>query len=529
MSRPIASPSPEIRATSPAPTAPPAGPDSTLHAPWRPASRHGATPPEERMISGSGRPLDVAGLGQLAEVPAEQGGEVGVDHRRRAALVLAEPRQDLVRDRDVEVRAGGRGSPRAIRRSWSGSTYEKSRQIATDSHAGRLDRGRDPLGLAVLERLDRRRPARRAHGRRSGRRGRRAAGASARTAGRATGRSWRPISSRSSNPAVATSAVRAPRSSSSALVPTVIPWTRRATAAGSERAAPSTASTAAITPAASSPGVVGAFAVNSSRPVERDRVGEGPADVHSEQHASKPKRPGSERPGRPAEPLTTGPAGPVPIAAPSRRRRVTPVEVPYQRAPASATKSLTRSRRRPAPRRALDLDLGRLEGLLEMLVRGAVVAPRQRLALTRRALAGVRAAFARDAVELEQLGRALEQVERQRDVALDDVPDPELVADREVHPHLVEQRARRPGEVAAVGAEPADCLLACLQHRLPVAHARRVVLVLDHSRSQFPVDRSTEAVHVRSYPPLGPTRSASGSGSLPLWFPESRGDCYTSV
>jgi hypothetical protein len=60
MSSPIASPSPEIRATRPAPTAPPAGPERTFQAPCRAASRHGATPPEERMISGSGRPRDSA-------------------------------------------------------------------------------------------------------------------------------------------------------------------------------------------------------------------------------------------------------------------------------------------------------------------------------------------------------------------------------------------------------------------------------------------------------------------------------------
>ena len=39
---------------APRPTAPPAGPERTLHAPCRAASRHGATPPDERMISGSG-------------------------------------------------------------------------------------------------------------------------------------------------------------------------------------------------------------------------------------------------------------------------------------------------------------------------------------------------------------------------------------------------------------------------------------------------------------------------------------------
>ena len=59
MSSPTASPVPESRAKSPAPTAPPAGPERTLHAPCRAASCQGATPPDERMISGSGIPADL--------------------------------------------------------------------------------------------------------------------------------------------------------------------------------------------------------------------------------------------------------------------------------------------------------------------------------------------------------------------------------------------------------------------------------------------------------------------------------------
>ena len=60
MSKPTTSRSPEIRASSPAPTAPPAGPESTLQAPARAASSAGATPPEDFMISGAGRPSDSA-------------------------------------------------------------------------------------------------------------------------------------------------------------------------------------------------------------------------------------------------------------------------------------------------------------------------------------------------------------------------------------------------------------------------------------------------------------------------------------
>ncbi len=56
MSIPSASPSPHSRARWPAPTAPPAGPESTLQAPARAASASGATPPEDCITSGSGSP-----------------------------------------------------------------------------------------------------------------------------------------------------------------------------------------------------------------------------------------------------------------------------------------------------------------------------------------------------------------------------------------------------------------------------------------------------------------------------------------
>ena len=43
-------------ASRPAPTAPPAGPESTLQAPARAASAAGTTPPEDCMTSGCGKP-----------------------------------------------------------------------------------------------------------------------------------------------------------------------------------------------------------------------------------------------------------------------------------------------------------------------------------------------------------------------------------------------------------------------------------------------------------------------------------------
>ena len=96
-------------------------------------------------------------LGRLAEplqVAAEQRGEVGVDRRRRAALVLAEAGQDLVRGGDVDAGqlaaqalgdaplvARGRGRRRA------GRARPTRRRCSRTS-------SRQALGLAVGERLD---------------------------------------------------------------------------------------------------------------------------------------------------------------------------------------------------------------------------------------------------------------------------------------------------------------------------------------------------------------------------------------
>ena len=65
MSKPIALPSPLAWARSPAPTAPPAGPERTLQAPARAASAAGATPPEDCITSGGGSPPSVAARSRL--------------------------------------------------------------------------------------------------------------------------------------------------------------------------------------------------------------------------------------------------------------------------------------------------------------------------------------------------------------------------------------------------------------------------------------------------------------------------------
>ena len=63
------------------------------------------------------------------------------------------------------------------------------------------------------------------------------------------------------NPSVATSAVRAPAPSSSALVTTVVPWAKTSTSLAERPAFSSAAVTAAITPSDWSWGVVGDLAV----------------------------------------------------------------------------------------------------------------------------------------------------------------------------------------------------------------------------------------------------------------------------
>ena len=133
MSRPIASGLPAALASSAAPTAPPAGPESTLQAPARAASAASAVPPEERITSGSAQAALAAGAGEAGQVAAEQGGEVGVDHGGGEALVLAEGRQHLVRGGDVDV--GQRLAQRRARCAARAPDRWKanSRQTATDS------------------------------------------------------------------------------------------------------------------------------------------------------------------------------------------------------------------------------------------------------------------------------------------------------------------------------------------------------------------------------------------------------------
>ena len=66
--------------------------------------RPSATPPDERITSGSGSPAPTAAARERAQVARRDGPEVRVGRGRRRALVLAELRRDLVRGDDVRVR-----------------------------------------------------------------------------------------------------------------------------------------------------------------------------------------------------------------------------------------------------------------------------------------------------------------------------------------------------------------------------------------------------------------------------------------
>jgi len=92
-------------------------------------------------------------LAEAAEVAAEQGGEIGVDRGRRAALVLAEARQHLVRGGDVDVgerAAQVRGDRPLVRRVEVGEEQADRDRLG----AALADQLGQPLGLALGERLD---------------------------------------------------------------------------------------------------------------------------------------------------------------------------------------------------------------------------------------------------------------------------------------------------------------------------------------------------------------------------------------
>src|SRR5881227_2871132 len=109
------------------------------------------------------------------------------------------------------------------------------------------------------------------------------------------------------------------------------------------------------------------------------------------------------------------------------------------------------SRRR---RRASRLRGRRGEVLLEVLVRRAVLAARQRHPLAGGALARARVAGERRAVEAHAFLLALVDVlAGDPDVTVDRAVYAHLGRHREVEPNVVEERSRRPREVVPVGGE----------------------------------------------------------------------------
>ena len=292
MSKPSALPSPRERGPA-ARRRPRRRPGRRARSRRRPAPPRsaGATPPEDCITSGLGQPGLGRRLAEPAEVAAEQRGEVGVDHRRRAALVLAEARQHLVRGGDVDARAARSRRRAAIALLVGGvevgeEQADRDRLGAASSRSAR----REPLELV------RRRAARPRRRARSARRPRSAAPAldqrrrlrRAEAVEAGAGPGGRSRAGRRS-PRVATSAVRAPRSSSSALVPTVIPWAKAST---SRRAAAPARSQHRLDRRHHPLGLVARawsapWPCGQRSPSKQDGVGEGPADVDPEQHLGR--------------------------------------------------------------------------------------------------------------------------------------------------------------------------------------------------------------------------------------------------
>src|SRR4051794_27632704 len=75
---------------------------------------------------------------------------------------------------------------------------------------------------------------------------------------------------------------------------------------------------------------------------------------------------------------------------------------------------------------------------------------------------------------------------------LDRAVDAHLARDGEVNPHVPEERSSRSREIVPIRGEALEGGFAGLQERQAVLTA---VLVLDHVRRQFPVDRATELIH----------------------------------
>ena len=101
MSNAIALSIPHSAATCSDATTPPAGPETRISAGCAAASSIVATPPDERITSGSGRPEPALACAQRAEVPGGDRAEICVDGGGRRPLELAKLGGHLVRRDDV--------------------------------------------------------------------------------------------------------------------------------------------------------------------------------------------------------------------------------------------------------------------------------------------------------------------------------------------------------------------------------------------------------------------------------------------
>ena len=160
-------------------------------------------------------------------------------------------------------------------------------------------------------------------------------------------------------------------------------------------------------------------------------------------------------------------------------------------------------------------------GLLEMRVRRAVLAARQRRALAGLALAGGGAAAGVGLVQPVELD--LDRCPGQADHALDRVEDARLLGDREVAADLLEEAAGGLREVARIAREPLHGRLRRLEHApTRLGHTDGVRMRIDEV-FELEIEGAAEAVHGCSLVTDGLgalpwTSCTHGSGSGPLAY-----------
>src|SRR3954467_11222805 len=132
---------------------------------------------------------------------------------------------------------------------------------------------------------------------------------------------------------------------------------------------------------------------------------------------------------------------------------------------------------------------------LEVLMRRAVVALRQRCPLTRLALAGRRAAPSDAAVERSRLDLLLDEADRRLDALGHGPGDLRLHGDREVAADVLEQGAIRLREVVRVGGQALHRPLTGRQHVPAVLEVGSLVHVRVDQVLDRAVDRSRVLIH----------------------------------